>query len=255
MRCSHLEQASSWAPALVEGWSLVSRLELSRKLAGSACGSSARQATGKSSAGLTLFLSHDKPRGQTGIDDERWANVPVGTGRLTARRGPLTNKQAGPWPIAMIDPPKVLLTFSDHELALLRGVAVGRARISRGYEPDLFIGGLASCDESPAHHFVHFGLVKPAKMVARSQWLPSGSLRSACRSSLASQRASATRRRLAGLFLTAHCATGVNPCPTTHGVSAARRARSDLAAWLADCEAPPATGQWTSSTNLTAGSR
>lgn len=45
-------------------------------------------------------------------------------------------------------------------LAMLRAVAAGRAEVSWGSEPDLFIDGLP-CDYVTAHALAHAGLIRP----------------------------------------------------------------------------------------------
>lgn len=46
--------------------------------------------------------------------------------------------------------------------AILRAVAEGRVRMILGCEPDLFIDGLACCDQATAHSLHHAGLIRPA---------------------------------------------------------------------------------------------
>ncbi|GAB3476475.1 hypothetical protein [Amycolatopsis cihanbeyliensis] len=47
-------------------------------------------------------------------------------------------------------------------LAILRAVAAGRVQLTRGSEPDLFVDGMACCDQFTAHLLVHDGLIAPA---------------------------------------------------------------------------------------------
>lgn len=47
--------------------------------------------------------------------------------------------------------------------AILRAVAAGRVRMVLGCEPDLFIDGLACCDQATAHSLHHLGLIRPAR--------------------------------------------------------------------------------------------
>lgn len=46
--------------------------------------------------------------------------------------------------------------------ALLRAVAAGRAEMTLSSEPDLFVDGLACCDQHTAHLLAHAGLIRPA---------------------------------------------------------------------------------------------
>lgn len=59
--------------------------------------------------------------------------------------------------------------LSRREFALLRAVAAGRGEITGGREPDLFIDGLACCDQSAAHHLAHAGLVRATSSVEVGQ--------------------------------------------------------------------------------------
>ncbi|MGH3439639.1 MAG: hypothetical protein ACRDRN_24695 [Sciscionella sp.] len=51
---------------------------------------------------------------------------------------------------------------SYRTFAMLRAVAEGRAEISCGCEPDLFVDGLPCCDQCCAHDLARLGLVRPA---------------------------------------------------------------------------------------------
>lgn len=53
--------------------------------------------------------------------------------------------------------PVCVLTGRDR--ALLTAVAAGRAEITCGCEPDLFIDGLCCCDQPAAHALAHAGLI------------------------------------------------------------------------------------------------
>lgn len=44
--------------------------------------------------------------------------------------------------------------------AMLRAVVAGRAQLSCGREPDLFIDGVPCCDQYTAHTLAHAGLVE-----------------------------------------------------------------------------------------------
>lgn len=45
--------------------------------------------------------------------------------------------------------------------ALLRVVAAGRAEITCSSEPDMFVDGVACCDQYTAHALAHRGLIVP----------------------------------------------------------------------------------------------
>ena len=47
--------------------------------------------------------------------------------------------------------------LSHRALAMLRAVADGRAQISCGREPDLYIDGVPCCDQFVAHQLTHDG--------------------------------------------------------------------------------------------------
>ncbi|WP_191249297.1 hypothetical protein [Amycolatopsis deserti] len=46
-------------------------------------------------------------------------------------------------------------------MAMLRAVAQGRAVMSSSVEPDLFIDGVACCDQMAAHALAHGGYIRP----------------------------------------------------------------------------------------------
>lgn len=52
--------------------------------------------------------------------------------------------------------------LSARARAMLRAVAEGRIEISDSCEPDMFVDGLACCDQPLAHSLIHAGLVRPA---------------------------------------------------------------------------------------------
>lgn len=54
------------------------------------------------------------------------------------------------------------LSTTSRVHAILRAVAAGRVRMSLSCEPDLFIDGLACCDQTTAHWLHHAGLIRPA---------------------------------------------------------------------------------------------
>lgn len=64
-----------------------------------------------------------------------------------------------------------------HELsfrarAMLRAVAAGRAAISLSCEPDLFVDGLACCDQITARELAHAGLICPSQLGLVGQVVP-----------------------------------------------------------------------------------
>lgn len=56
----------------------------------------------------------------------------------------------------------VRIELNHRERATLRAVAEGHAEISCSSEPDLFVDGLACCDQQTAHRLAHLGMVVPA---------------------------------------------------------------------------------------------
>jgi hypothetical protein len=54
------------------------------------------------------------------------------------------------------------IELNHRERATLRAIALGHAEMSCSSEPDLFVDGLACCDQSTAHRLAHLGLVAPA---------------------------------------------------------------------------------------------
>ncbi|MQA62822.1 MAG: hypothetical protein GEU86_15325 [Actinophytocola sp.] len=55
------------------------------------------------------------------------------------------------------------IELNNRERAALRAVALGTAEMTCSCEPDLFIDGLAYCDQFTAHRLSHRELVKPAR--------------------------------------------------------------------------------------------
>ncbi len=53
--------------------------------------------------------------------------------------------------------------LSYRALAMLRAVAAGRAHVSCGQEPDLYIDGVPCCDQFSAHLLTHDGLIAATK--------------------------------------------------------------------------------------------
>lgn len=65
---------------------------------------------------------------------------------------------------AVAEPPDaVLIGVTSRALAMLRAVAAGRAEMSCSVEPDLFVDGLACCDQATAHALAHQHLIAPAR--------------------------------------------------------------------------------------------
>ncbi|SFR29887.1 hypothetical protein SAMN04488564_1232 [Lentzea waywayandensis] len=61
----------------------------------------------------------------------------------------------------MTDSTHLISDLSKRDVALLRAVAAGRAQMSQSCEPDLFIDGMASCDQTAARCLAHAGLIEP----------------------------------------------------------------------------------------------
>ncbi|NKQ55000.1 hypothetical protein HFP15_19135 [Amycolatopsis sp. K13G38] len=57
-------------------------------------------------------------------------------------------------------------------MAILRAVASGRAEITCSCEPDVFIDGLACCDQMTARSLAHAGLICPARPGAVGHRVP-----------------------------------------------------------------------------------
>ena len=55
----------------------------------------------------------------------------------------------------------VSLVPSPRARAMLAAVADGRAEVSDSCEPDMFIDGLACCDQTLAHTLTHAGVIRP----------------------------------------------------------------------------------------------
>ncbi|HVW43440.1 MAG TPA: hypothetical protein VHC18_19035 [Amycolatopsis sp.] len=53
--------------------------------------------------------------------------------------------------------------LNHRERATLRAVAIGPAELTLSSEPDLFIDGLAICDQSCARHLANLGLIAAAR--------------------------------------------------------------------------------------------
>jgi hypothetical protein len=65
-----------------------------------------------------------------------------------------------------------LIELRSRERAYLKAVAQGRAEMTRSSEPDLFIDGLACCDQHTAHELAHHHLITPARPGAPGQRVP-----------------------------------------------------------------------------------
>jgi hypothetical protein len=64
------------------------------------------------------------------------------------------------------------LSLSRREFAMLQAIAADRGEITGSCEPDLFIDGLACCDQSAAHHLAHTGLVHATRPAEVGQRVP-----------------------------------------------------------------------------------
>jgi hypothetical protein len=53
--------------------------------------------------------------------------------------------------------------LNNRERATLKAVATGRAEITCSSEPDLFLDGLACCDQTTAHRLANLGLIAPTR--------------------------------------------------------------------------------------------
>lgn len=59
----------------------------------------------------------------------------------------------------------VVEELSGRAKAVLRAVAAGRAQLTGGCEPDLYIDGLACCDQVVSHDLVRAGLLRGRRAV------------------------------------------------------------------------------------------
>lgn len=55
------------------------------------------------------------------------------------------------------------IPLNNRERAALQAIALGAAEITCSQEPDLFIDGLACCDQFTAHRLSHLALIAPAR--------------------------------------------------------------------------------------------
>lgn len=62
--------------------------------------------------------------------------------------------------------------LNNRERATLRAVGLGRAEITCSTEPDLFIDGLACCDQFTAHRLAHLRLVIPLRAGRTGERVP-----------------------------------------------------------------------------------
>lgn len=62
--------------------------------------------------------------------------------------------------------------YSRRAVAMLRAIAAGRAVMTCSAEPDLFIDGLACCDQFAARELTHLGLVCPGNPGRAGQRVP-----------------------------------------------------------------------------------
>jgi len=62
--------------------------------------------------------------------------------------------------------------LNHRERATLRAVALGRAELTCSREPDLFIDGLAVCDQSCAHRLANLGLIRPVREGSPGERVP-----------------------------------------------------------------------------------
>jgi hypothetical protein len=61
---------------------------------------------------------------------------------------------------------------SYRDLALLRAVAAGRAQITRSRVPDLFVDGIACCDQIAAGRLARSGLIEPSVPAVLGERVP-----------------------------------------------------------------------------------
>jgi hypothetical protein len=62
--------------------------------------------------------------------------------------------------------------LNHRERATLRAIATGQAEISCSCEPDLFIEGLACCDQNTVHRLARAGLIAPARRGHQGERVP-----------------------------------------------------------------------------------
>jgi hypothetical protein len=59
--------------------------------------------------------------------------------------------------------------LSARAKAMLRAVAAGRAELTGGREPDLYVDGLPCCDQMVTHDLVHAGLLRARAVVGLTE--------------------------------------------------------------------------------------
>ncbi|MFD1148111.1 hypothetical protein [Saccharothrix hoggarensis] len=59
----------------------------------------------------------------------------------------------------------VVKELSGRAKAMLRAVAAGRAQLTGGREPDLYVDGLPCCDQMATHDLVRAGLLRARRAV------------------------------------------------------------------------------------------
>src|SRR3712207_6775841 len=55
------------------------------------------------------------------------------------------------------------MELSGRARSMLRAVAAGRAEVTGGTEPELYVDGLPCCDQMATHDLVHAGLLRPTR--------------------------------------------------------------------------------------------
>lgn len=64
------------------------------------------------------------------------------------------------------------MTSNARTHAVLRAIAAGRAELTVSSEPDLYVDGLAFCDQFTARLMAHDGLIAPARTGERGYRVP-----------------------------------------------------------------------------------
>lgn len=64
------------------------------------------------------------------------------------------------------------IPLNHRERAALQAIARGLAEVTCSSEPDLFIDGLACCDQFTAHNLAHRALIAPARPGRRGERVP-----------------------------------------------------------------------------------
>ena len=59
--------------------------------------------------------------------------------------------------------------LSGRAKAMLRAVAAGRAQLTGGCEPNLYVDGLPCCDQMVTHDLVHAGLLRARRAVGLNE--------------------------------------------------------------------------------------